>query len=171
MVALHKFTEENGYKSGDIVWVYADGKTECNCGVIDNKEDPLLFCKESHVCVTAIENQYYVTGGNPLKGGRMGTKHGSCHCYSTWCFADDTDAESICNRHSRSYLIICKYCLNNEVPLTFRNGGKQNQVQENAEKRRKKSNAKVMHNRANKAWVFGVVGGDMIMKGFYESLN
>ena len=67
MVALNKSIRKNEYKFDNIVRVYADGKTEFKHGVIDKEKDPLLFCNESQIYGTAIENQYDARWNNPLK--------------------------------------------------------------------------------------------------------
>ena len=49
----------------------------------NNEQEPILFCKEAHVCGTAIESQYYAPPNTPRKCGRIiATKYICCHFYT-----------------------------------------------------------------------------------------
>ena len=48
----------------------------------DEEEDPMLFCRESHVCGDSVEAQYYAPEGDIGRGRTVSTKHVCCHCYA-----------------------------------------------------------------------------------------
>ena len=68
----------------------------------DGKEkEPLLFCREAHVCGTSIEAQYYAPEGDIDKGGRISTKPICCHCYADSHLVRDKDVEVLKERRGR----------------------------------------------------------------------
>ena len=72
---------------GDIVRVKLDGTVATEHGEDDEDDegsdnDPLLFCKEAHLCGTAIESRYYASSDNPRKNGRIAATYICCYCYT-----------------------------------------------------------------------------------------
>ena len=75
--------------------------------------EPILFCKEAHVCGTAIESHCYAPGDTPRKGGRITTKNICCHCYIDGDL-DLDDRKDVMKTHTlagEGVLQICRYCL------------------------------------------------------------
>ena len=61
----------------------------------DEEEEPVLFCRESHVCGASVEAQYYAPEGNIGRGGRFSTKRVCCHCYADILLTKNKDVEAI----------------------------------------------------------------------------
>ena len=162
MTSLKKFVEDNGYKCGDVLRVYADGKTESEReGDDDKDEEPLLFCKEAHVCGTTIESQYYAPEETPSKGGRVPAKHICCHCYTDSHFANKKYVQGKHALSGRGFLPICKDCVDDGAMPVFKKG-RPNQVELTREKVQKKRRRRVQvasgQRRVEKwAFLYGVV--------------
>lgn len=156
MTLLEKFVEENGYRCGESVRIYANGEMEVPKAKDDEEEEkPLLFCKEAHVCYNTIESQYYASeGAVPNKGGRVQTKHICCHCYSGGDLADDEYIdERRDDRGGKKYLPICKACVDDGAHLQTRKHARTNKLQEAKGKRKQKAllKAKVGGKRQRKS--------------------
>ena len=153
MDAIQVYVDQNGYKCGDIIRVTLDGTVQGehseNTEGNDNEQDPILFCKEAHVCGTAIESQYYAPPDTPRKGGRVAAKYICSHCYADGDLASRQDVMKSCTLGGKGILPICKSCLDDgAVPITTR--GKTNYLEAAVEKRAKKKAAKASRKRAKK---------------------
>ena len=140
MAVLEKYVEEHGYRCGDAVRIYSGGKMEApETEEGKDEELPLLFCRESLVCWSTIESQYYATGA-ATKGGRVQTKHICCHCYSDRKLADDKYiGEKRGEVGGKKYLPICEACVDDGADLVKRKGAKTNKIQETKSKRKRKT--------------------------------
>ena len=149
MDAIQKYVDQNGYKCGDIIRVSRDSTVhaEHSKDEEEDNEEPILFCKEAHVCGTAIESQYYAPSDKPRKGGRVAAKYICCHCYTDGDLASRQDVMKTRTLGGKGILPICKSCLHDgAVPVTTR--GKTNYLEAAVEKRAKKKDAKASRKRA-----------------------
>ena len=73
--ADQRHVETNGYSYGDLVQVYKNGEmaTALTDGA-DEEEEPMLFCREPHLCGASVEAQYYAPEGDIERGRRVITK-------------------------------------------------------------------------------------------------
>jgi len=141
MVILKKYVEEQGYRCGDAVRIYSDGKMEAPETEEGEKEElPLLFCRETLVCWNTIESQYYAGGGGATKGGRMQTKLACCHCYSDRKLADDKYIEEKRGDvGGKKHLPICEACVDDGAGMEKKKGAKTNKLKESKSKRKRKA--------------------------------
>ena len=74
--AVQRHVETNGYRCGDLVQVYQNEEmsTVLTYGA-GEEEEPMLFCRESHVCGASGEAHYYDPEGDIDRGRRVSTKH------------------------------------------------------------------------------------------------
>ena len=74
--------ETNRYRCGDLFQVYNNGEmaTALTDGD-DEEEEPVLFCRESHVYGASVEAQYHAPEEDIERGKRVIMKHVCCHCY------------------------------------------------------------------------------------------
>ena len=107
---VQRNVETNGYSCGDLVQVYKNGEmdTALTNGA-DEEEDPMIFCRESHVCGSSVEAQYYAPEGGIDRGKRVRTKHVCCHCYADSHLAKKNDVEAREERLGQGYLPMCRY--------------------------------------------------------------
>ena len=151
VTALTRFIEQNGYKCGDIVRIYADGKSDAERGEeADPEEVPLLFCREAHVCGTAIESQYYAPPGDPQRGRRIAAKYLCCHCYSDRDLANKKDVQKKHSLGGKGFLPICTHCLDDGAKPVFK-GGRPNRLEKATEERQKKRATKDTRKRAKQS--------------------
>ena len=111
--------------------------------------DLILFCKESHVCGTTVESQYYAPPTETERGRRVSTKHVCCHCYADSKFVTDEDVEIRFERRGRAYLPMCRDCLDNGVGMIWKKG-KPNIHQRETEKQAKRAVGRNVNKRTNK---------------------
>ena len=115
MDALQKCVDQNEYKCVDIIRVTLDGTVYTEHSESEDEEgsgnEPILFCKEVHVCGTAIESHYYSPGDMPRKGGRFAAKYICCLCYTDRDLADRKDVMKKHTLASEGVLPICRSCL------------------------------------------------------------
>ena len=45
----------------------------------DEEEEPMIFCRECHVCGSSVEAKYYAPEGGIERGRRVITKNVCCH--------------------------------------------------------------------------------------------
>ena len=78
--AVKRLIEDHGYRCGDIIRVFKNGDVLTSWDESSDKEinDLILFCKESHVCGTTVESQYYAPPTETERGRRVTTKHVCC---------------------------------------------------------------------------------------------
>ena len=94
----------------------------------DEEWEPMIFCRESHVCGASVEAWYCAPEGEIDRGGRFSTKHVCCQCYADSHLAKNKDVDAREERRGQVYLPMCKYCLNNGVPVAYKRG-KQSRLQ------------------------------------------
>jgi len=101
--------DQNKYKCGDIIRVSSDGTVYMEHSEDEEGSDnePILFCKEDHVCDIAIESHYYAPGVTPRKGGRIAAKNICCHCYTDGDLADQKGVMKKHNLAGNSVLPSC----------------------------------------------------------------
>jgi hypothetical protein len=151
MTALERFVEQNGFKCGDVVRIYADGKSDAERAEgVDTEEVPLLFCRESLVCGTSIESQYYAPGSDPQRGRRIATKHLCCHCYSDRGMASKKYVQAKHTLGGKGFLPICKHCVDDGATPVFKKG-RPNQLEKANEERQGKRAARETHKRAKQS--------------------
>ena len=67
--AIQRHVDANGYTCGDVVQVYKNGEmAAARTSGAGEEEEPLLFCREAHVCGTSVEAQYYDLEGYTERG-------------------------------------------------------------------------------------------------------
>ena len=69
--AYRKLISDKGYTCCDRIRIYQNGTTTTGG---DANEEPILFCREALACGQPIENQYYPSGDDGLKGGRKANR-------------------------------------------------------------------------------------------------
>ena len=70
--AVQRHVDANGYTCGDVVQVYKNGEmAAARTSGAGEEEEPLLFCRDAHVCGTSVEAQYYDPEGDTEKGGGL----------------------------------------------------------------------------------------------------
>ena len=80
---------------GDLVQVKKNGEmATLLTDDSDEEEEPMIFCRESHVCGASVEAQYYAPEGDIGIGRRESTKHVCCHCYADSHLAKNKDLEA-----------------------------------------------------------------------------
>ena len=108
--AVQRYVETNIYRCGDLFQVYKNREmaTALTDGA-DEEEEPMIFCRESHVYGPLVEAQYYATEGDIERWRRVSTKHISCPCYADSHLAKNIDVEAREERLGQGYLPMCKY--------------------------------------------------------------
>ena len=86
----------------------------------DEEDEPMLFCRESHVCGASVEAQYYLPEGEIERRRRARTKHVCCHCYTDIHLEKNKDAEAREDRRVQGYLTMCKDCLKNGAKVAYK---------------------------------------------------
>ena len=149
--AIKRLVEDHGNRCGDIIRVFKDGDVLTSWDESSDKEinDLILFCKESHVCGTAVESQYYAPPTETERGRRVSTKHVCCHCYADSKFVTNEDVEIGFERRRRAYLPMCRDCLDNGVSMIWKKG-KPNIHQREIEKRAKRAVGRNVNKRTKK---------------------
>ena len=116
----------------------------------DEREEPILFCREANLCGSLVEAQCYTPRDQKGRGNRIHTKYICCYCCADKKLASIKDVEAREERQGRPFHPICKDCLRNGVPVVYKTGGKKNQGQAMNEKRKRKSAGWVAHKRRRK---------------------
>ena len=142
---MQRHIEANGYRCGDLVQVYKNGDMANESEEGEEREEPILFCREANLCGTVVEAQYYAPKYNQGKGKRIHTKHICCHCYTDRNLAKIKDVEEREVRRGRPFHPICKDCLCNGVPVVYTKGGRKNWLDESNEKRKRKKAGRVAY--------------------------
>ena len=74
------------------------------------------------MCGASVEAHYYDPEGGIEIGRRVSTKHMYCHCYADSHLVNNKDVEERDKRLGQGYFPMCKYCLNNELPVAYKKG-------------------------------------------------
>ena len=109
--------------SGDLVQVYKNGNMASEPEESEEREEPILFCREANLCGTAVEAQSYAPNDSQGKGKRIHTKHICCHFYTDRNLAKNQDVEEREERRGRPFHPVGKDCLCNGVPVVYTKGG------------------------------------------------
>ena len=114
--------------------------------------EPIMCCKEAHVCGTAIESHCHAPGDTPRKGGRITAKNICCHCYIDGDL-DLDDLKDVMKTHTLAGEGVPPTCRSflkdGAMPVITR--GKSNYLEAAKEKRDKKNDGKATHKRARKS--------------------
>ena len=66
--AVQRHIEANGWRCVDLVQVYKNGDMANESEEGEEREEPILFCREASLCGTAVKVQYYSLKDNQGKG-------------------------------------------------------------------------------------------------------
>ena len=67
--AVQRHVDANGYTCEDVVQALKNGDmATARTSGAGEEEEPLLFCREAHVCGTSVEVQYYSPEGDTGRG-------------------------------------------------------------------------------------------------------
>ena len=123
---VRRHIETNGYKCGDLVQIYKNGEMDTESVEGDEREEPILFCREANLCGSVVEAQYYAPKDKTGRGNRIHTKYICIHCYADKKLASNKDVEAREERQGRPFHPIFKDCLRNGVPVVYKTGEKKN---------------------------------------------
>ena len=102
---VQRHVETNRYRYRDLVQVYKNGDMATTLKYNSNEEEePMIFCRESHVCGASVDSQYYAPGGYIERGKRVSTKRVCCHCYSDIRLTKNKYVEAREERRVQGYL-------------------------------------------------------------------